>query len=113
MLRLPPETKRQLEQRARKTRKKDENKRLCVILAKSEGMSHELIAQAHRISVETVYRYLAEYEKENKSDHDPKGGRDNSPKNYQVIFKKSPIFTLKIFENTLKKHTGLNTHAQV
>lgn len=77
MLKLSTETKRQLEQRARKTRKKDENKRLCVILAKSEGMSHELIAQAHRISVETVYRYLAEYEKENKSDHDPKGGRDS------------------------------------
>lgn len=74
MLKLSPETKRQLEQCARKTRKTDERVRLCVILAKSEGMSHELIAQAHRISVDTVYRYLAEYEKENKTHHDPKGG---------------------------------------
>lgn len=77
MLKLSPETKQQLEQKARKTRKKDENKRLCVILARSEGISYELIAQVQRISVETVRRYVSEYEKENKTDHDSKGGRES------------------------------------
>jgi transposase len=77
MLKLSPEIKRQLEQRARKTRKKDEHMRLCVILARSEGVSLELIAQNQRISVESVRRYLSEYEKENKIDNDPKGGRDS------------------------------------
>ena len=77
MLNLSPEKKLQLEQRARKTRDKDESKRLCVILSRSEGVSYELIAQVQRISVETVRRYLVEYEKENKIDHDPKGGGES------------------------------------
>lgn len=57
----------ELEKRARETKDKHEHTRLCVILAKSEGMSLELIAQAHRISVQSVYRYLAEYEAEQKN----------------------------------------------
>lgn len=73
---ISPETKRQLEQQARQTRKKDEHTRLCVILARSEGLSLELIAQAHRISVESVRRYLTEYENENKTKNDPRGGRE-------------------------------------
>ena len=57
---ISPELKLELERRARKTKDKHEHTRLCVILAKSEGMSVELIAQAHRISMDSVYRYLAE-----------------------------------------------------
>lgn len=83
MLKLSPEIKRQLEQRARKTRKKDEHMRLCVILARSEGVSLEVIAQNQRISVESVRRYISEYEKENKINNDPKGGRDSKLNNEQ------------------------------
>jgi transposase len=43
-------------------------------LARSEGISPELIAQTHRISVSSVYQYLADYEKENKTQHEPRGG---------------------------------------
>ena len=71
---ISPELKIELERRARQTKDKHEHTRLCVVLARSEGMSHELIAQAHRISVQSVYRYLAEYETEKKTQHDPRGG---------------------------------------
>lgn len=71
---ISPELKLELERRARQTKDKYEHTRLCVVLARSEGMSHELIAQAHRISVQSVYRYLAEYEAEKKVQHDPRGG---------------------------------------
>jgi transposase len=51
--------------------------RLCVILSSSEGVSAELIAQAHRISVDSVYRYLREYENETKTKHDQRGGSES------------------------------------
>lgn len=73
-MQLTSETKAKLEQRVRQTRDVHERLRLCVVLAKSEGMSHEAIAQAHRISVQSVYRYLAEYESETKTQHDARGG---------------------------------------
>jgi len=71
---ISPAVKLDLERRARQTRDKHEHTRICVVLARSEGMSHELIAQAHRISVQSIYRYLAEYESEKKTQHDPRGG---------------------------------------
>lgn len=72
-MKLSEELKLQLERRARQTKDKHEHTRLCVILARSEGMSHESIAQAHRISVSSVYQYLADYEKDNKTQHEKKG----------------------------------------
>jgi transposase len=74
---LSHETKLQLERRVRQTRDKHEHTRLCVILARSEGMSIEAIAQAHRISVSSVFKYLADYEKENKTQHKPRGGTES------------------------------------
>lgn len=72
-----PEIKLELEKRARQTRDVHERLRLCVVLARSEGMSHESIAQAHRISVQSVYRYLSEYEVEAKTMHSPRGGSES------------------------------------
>lgn len=71
---LSPEIKLQLERRVRQTKDLHERLRLCVILSSSEGISPELIAQTHRISVSSVYQYLADYEKENKMQHEPRGG---------------------------------------
>jgi len=71
---IPPELKAELERRARQTKDRHEYTRLCVILARSERMSVESIAQAHRISVDSVYRYLAEYEAKEKTQHDRRGG---------------------------------------
>lgn len=71
---ISTETKTELERRTRQSRDVHERLRLCVVLARSEGMSPEFIAQAHRISVQSVYRYLSEYESEIKTQHDPRGG---------------------------------------
>jgi transposase len=76
-MKLSQEIKQQLERQARHTRDKSEHTRLCIILAKSEGMSPESIAQAHRISVSSVYQYLTDYEKENKTQHDQRGGSES------------------------------------
>ena len=67
---ISPELKIELEHKARQSRDVHERIRLCVILARSEGMSLESIAQAHRISLQTVYRYLSEYDLETKTNHD-------------------------------------------
>jgi transposase len=74
---LTPEIKLQLERRVRQTKDMHERLRLCVILSSSEGISLELIAQTHRISVSSVYQYLADYEKENKTQHEPRGGTES------------------------------------
>jgi transposase len=71
---ISSEEKLRLERRAKQTKDKHEHTRLCVILARSEGMSHELIAQVLRISVSSVYQYIMDYEKENKTQHDTRGG---------------------------------------
>ena len=74
---ISSEAKLELERRARQTRDVHERLRLCVILSRSEGMSPESIAQAHRISVQSVYRYLSEYEIEQKTQHDLRGGSES------------------------------------
>ena len=71
---ISSEIKLELERRARQTRDVHERLRLCVVLSRSEGMSPELIAQAHRISVQSVYRYLSDYENEAKMQHEHRGG---------------------------------------
>jgi len=71
---ISPEIKRALGLRVKQSRDVHERLRLCVVLARSEGMSPEAIAQAHRISVQSVYRYLSEYESETKTEHGPRGG---------------------------------------
>lgn len=73
---LSSEKKLQLERRVRQTRDVHERLRLCVILSSSEGISPELIAQTHRISLSSVYLYLSDYEKENKTQHEPRGGTE-------------------------------------
>lgn len=95
---ISPETKTELERRVRQTKDKHEHTRLCVVLARSEGMSHELIAQAHRISVQSVYRYLAEYETEKKTHHDPRGGSQSKLNELQT----------KELEDHLQKTTYLH-----
>lgn len=63
---LSPEIKQQFERLTRQTKDVSERLLLCVILARNKGVSPELIAQAHRISVSSVYQYLNEYEKKIK-----------------------------------------------
>jgi transposase len=76
-MKISSEIKLHLEQRVKQTRDVHERLRLCVILSSSEGVSAELIAQTHRISVDSVYRYLREYENETKTKHDQRGGSES------------------------------------
>jgi transposase len=71
---LSSEIKLQMERRVRQTKDLHERLRLCVIFARSEAISPELIAQSHRNSVSSVYQYHLDYEKEDKTRHEPKGG---------------------------------------
>ncbi len=82
---ISSDQKLELERRARQTKDRHEHTRLCVILARSEGMSLELIAQAHRISIQSVYRYLAEYESEEKTQHDQRGGSHSKLSEIQAV----------------------------
>lgn len=81
---ISPEIKLELERSARQTRDVHERLRLCVVLARSEGMSPESIAQAHRISVQSVYRYLSEYAEETKTQHDQRGGSQSKLNDLQT-----------------------------
>ena len=74
---LSSEIKSEFERRVRQTRDLHERIRLCVILSRSEGISPEIIAQTHRISVQSVYKYLTEYEKESKTQNSMKGGTES------------------------------------
>ena len=85
MMQLSLKEKSDLENRARKTRNVHERLRLCVILARSEGMSPESIAQAHRIAIASVYRYLTEYNELTKTNHDPKGGAESKLNKIQTL----------------------------
>lgn len=64
-----------LEVQLKRTRDVHERNRLCVILARDQGHSPEVIADILHLSKESVFLYLREYENEEKTQHDPKGGR--------------------------------------
>lgn len=94
-MQLSAKEKSDLENRARKTRNVHERLRLCVILARSEGMSPDSIAQAHRIAIASVYRYLTEYDELTKTNHDPKGGSESKLNKIQTheLLEHLQIFT--------------------
>ncbi len=47
---------------------------MCDFSKKRRNVSPKSIAQAHRIAIASVYRYLTEYEEFTKTNHVPKGG---------------------------------------
>jgi len=59
----------------KRSRDVHERNRLCVILARDQGHSPEVIADILHLSRESVFLYLREYENKGKTQHDPKNGR--------------------------------------
>ena len=109
---LPPEVKLDIERRARQTKDIHERLRLCIVLARSEGMSHELIAQAHRISVSSVYQYISDYEKEKKTLHNNRGGSEsklNQEQTQELLqhLKKNTYLYVKDICKYVKKTYGI------
>jgi transposase len=109
---INPKLKLELEQRAKSTKDMHERLRLCVILARSEGMPAETIAQVLRISIANVYRYLSEYESNNKTKHDQKGGSEsklNVNQTEELInhLQKNTYLKAKDICNYVKKRYGI------
>lgn len=77
MNKLPPTKKSAFEVQVKKTRDVHERNRLCVILARDDGMEPDLIAQILRLSRTSVYDYLREYESQEKTQHTSKGGSES------------------------------------
>lgn len=75
MEKLTPDQRSALEKQLRGTRDIHERNRLCVVLARDEGYAPDVIATILRLSRESVFGYLRDYEKTGKTQHDPKGGR--------------------------------------
>jgi transposase len=70
---LTNQDRNQLEEKLKKSRDMHERDRLRVILARDEGLKPELIAQVLKLSIRSVFGYLEDWEKEGKTQHDPKG----------------------------------------
>lgn len=77
MTKLSPSQRHIFELQVKKTRDMHERNRLCVILARDDGLEPELIAQVLRLSRTSVYDYLREYELDKKTQHDSKGGTES------------------------------------
>ena len=74
MNKLSPIQRASFEAQVKKTRDVHERNRLCVILARDEGHSPEVISRILRLNQSSVFEYLREFENEGKTSHDPKGG---------------------------------------
>ena len=77
MHKLTPEEKSALKAQLKRSRDVHERNRLCVILARDQGHSPDVIADILHLSRESVFSYLREYVDEEKTQHDPKGGRQS------------------------------------
>lgn len=84
MQKLSPDQRRAYEAQVKKTRDMNERNRLCVILARDDGILPDMIVLVLRLSRSTVYDYLREYELEDKTQHDAKGGKDSKLSNKQT-----------------------------
>lgn len=74
---LSPTQRSALEAQVKKTRDMNERNRLCVILARDDGLEPDLIAQVLRLSRSSVYDYLREYQSEQKTQNDFRGGSES------------------------------------
>jgi transposase len=69
--------KRSLESSLKKTRQVDERNRLCVILGYDKAIPVDMLANVLHLSHSTIYNYLQDYHKEEKTQNEPRGGRES------------------------------------
>lgn len=74
MDKLSPQDKALFVARVKRTRDVHERNRLCVVLARDEGHSPEVISRILQLDRTSVFEYLREYECAGKTAHDQKGG---------------------------------------
>lgn len=73
---LTTDQKKMLELRLKMAKDISERNRLCVILGRNDGVSLEDLALVLRISLATVYNYLDDFDSEQKTKNDPRGGSE-------------------------------------
>jgi len=73
---LSTDQKKILELRLKVAKDISERNRLCVILGRNDGVSIEDLAKVLRLSSATVYNYLNDFDSEQKTKNDPKGGSE-------------------------------------
>jgi transposase len=74
MIKLTASQKILLETELRKAREASERNRLCVILSHDDGLSIEELSKALRLSRATICAYLNDYDSEQKTKNDSRGG---------------------------------------
>jgi transposase len=74
---LTTDQKKTLELRLKVARDISERNRLCVILGHNDGVPIESLARILRISLATVYNYLSDFDSEQKTKSDPRGGSES------------------------------------
>jgi transposase len=99
MLKLTVDQKSILETRLRKARDASERNRLCVILGHHDGLTIKALAKALRISHATVCNYLRDFETDQKTKNDPRGGAESKLTKEQ--------------SETLSKHLAETTYLKV
>jgi transposase len=78
MVKLTQIQKEVLETEAKKSREvSNKRNRACVILGHDEGLTIDQLAKAFRISHATICNYLKEYKEEEKTQNEPRGGRES------------------------------------
>jgi transposase len=77
MLKLTGDQKNILELQLRKSRDASERNRLCVILGHNDGLAIAELAKVLRLSHATICGYLEDFNREQKSRNDSRGGSDS------------------------------------
>jgi transposase len=74
---LSPSERANLEKQLKRPKDYSERNRLCVILGYDDGVSVEELAKVLRLHLTTVYEYLREYNSNDKTKSDSKGGSES------------------------------------
>jgi len=77
MIKLTQIQKKGLEGKLKKAREACERNRLCVILGHDEGLTIAQLAKAFPLSHATICNYLKDYKDEEKTQNEPRGGRES------------------------------------
>jgi len=74
MKKISPEQRTELESLVKKTKDINQRNRACVVLARDDGHEPNTIARILRVSLSSIYDYLNDYDKYNKTNNEPHKG---------------------------------------
>lgn len=107
MIMITSDQKAALERQLRKTHDISERNRLCVILGHNDGLSIDNLAKALRLSRATVCSYLEDFDSQQKTKNDPRGGLDS-----KLTDEQSQALSKHLNETTYLKVKFICTYVQ-